>query len=573
MSTESLEAKCRELEARIRVLELENDRLVERAEDVALLGLVGESIAGVDDSTAVLGQVLEKMSLLKDIPYSAYGRRDGGEVELVQAYASFREDGGEGDHLTLSSDVVRALDAGDRAICHGDCETIGISLHVAEERFAGNCVALFPVTPRSLGDGLFVFANDEPQGERLAGVAEILQRTVELTTARLDNIALLRELRELNANLDRQVAERTAELRAANERLRESEERYRRIVELSFDGIMIHQEGQMVFADPRGAKLLGAEDAEQLVGLPVMEVVHPDYRGLVAERLKQVSAGEEATLVEEKLVQLDGTVFDAEVAGLPITYQNKPAVHVVIRDISERKRAEEALLRRVQEVATLNALGRQVGASLSLDRVVRAALVGVGKALAPDLSLIFLREGDDLILQGFDAPDPRFRHEETPAHRVGECLCGLAVRQAKTLYSKDIHNDSRCTWEECKKAGLRSLAALPLRSGDEVIGVLGIASASERDFAERAAFLEALAGQVALGIENARLYEQVQRHAEELEQRVRERTVELQRFVNLMAGREVRMAELKDVIRELRAQLEAADLKPVADNPLAGSGG
>jgi len=53
-----------------------------------------------------------------------------------------------------------------------------------------------------------------------------------------------------------------------------------------------------------------------------------------------------------------------------------------------------------------------------------------------------------------------------------------------------------------------------------------------------------------------------------LEQRVSERTAELTRAVNLMAGREVRMAELKDVIRQLRAQLEEAGLTPVADDPL-----
>ena len=56
---------------------------------------------------------------------------------------------------------------------------------------------------------------------------------------------------------------------------------------------------------------------------------------------------------------------------------------------------------------------------------------------------------------------------------------------------------------------------------------------------------------------------------EKLEQRVAERTAELKELVDLMAGREVRMTELKDVIRQLRAQLQAADLEPVADDPLA----
>ncbi len=59
---------------------------------------------------------------------------------------------------------------------------------------------------------------------------------------------------------------------------------------------------------------------------------------------------------------------------------------------------------------------------------------------------------------------------------------------------------------------------------------------------------------------------------EELERRVRERTAELRNLVNAMAGREVRMAELKEVIRQLHTQLEDAGLTPVADDPLLAGG-
>jgi CheY-like chemotaxis protein len=69
----------------------------------------------------------------------------------------------------------------------------------------------------------------------------------------------------------------------------------------------------------------------------------------------------------------------------------------------------------------------------------------------------------------------------------------------------------------------------------------------------------------------ARASRELQRSHDDLERRVRERTTELQRIVNLMTGREVRMAELKDVIRRLRAQLEEAGLEPVTDDPLLGS--
>jgi len=53
-----------------------------------------------------------------------------------------------------------------------------------------------------------------------------------------------------------------------------------------------------------------------------------------------------------------------------------------------------------------------------------------------------------------------------------------------------------------------------------------------------------------------------------LEKMVRDRTIELQKTINLMAGREVRMAELKEVIQKLRTQVEETGLTPVADDPL-----
>src|SRR3990172_7297821 len=95
------------------------------------------------------------------------------------------------------------------------------------------------------------------------------------------------------------------------------------------------------------------------------------------------------------------------------------------------------------------------------------------------------------------------------------------------MYSRDIFADIRCTWAECKRAGMRSYAGLPLRSGEEFLGLVGLCSDAERDFEAQAAFLETLASQAAIGIRNALLHEHLRQHAEELEQRVAERTREL----------------------------------------------
>lgn len=192
-------------------------------------------------------------------------------------------------------------------------------------------------------------------------------------------------------------------------------------------------------------------------------------------------------------------------------------------EMTERKRAEEALQQCSKELSALNALSRRVSASLSVDQVVQAALEEVVGSVAINLALLYTRHGDELHLQGSYQKSLELQHTTAQLHRVGECLCGLAISQASPIYSSNIQIDMRCTLEECKAAGVRSFAALPLTLEGQVLGVLGMASMEEQDFGKQTAYLEALAGTIAIGLQNALLHQQVQRHIAALEQQVAER--------------------------------------------------
>ncbi len=161
--------------------------------------------------------------------------------------------------------------------------------------------------------------------------------------------------------------------------LRESEERYLRLVELFPDLVVVHSDGKIVLINTAGARLLGAPSSEQLVGKPIMDFVHPDDRAMVVGQIGQMEEeGTRAGLVEQKWLRLDGTVIEVEVAAIVLTYQGKPAIEVVARDLTERKLTQAALReseehhRRLMELY-LDSIGVETARSSELRAALRRA--------------------------------------------------------------------------------------------------------------------------------------------------------------------------------------------------------
>ena len=132
--------------------------------------------------------------------------------------------------------------------------------------------------------------------------------------------------------------------KAAESALRESEARLRTVVEFTREAIAVHQDGIVVFVNPATVQMIGAASAQDMLGKPMLDFVHPDYRQVVLARLKaHADAGLTMPLVEEKFIRLDQRVIDVEVQGAAIEFMGRPATQVAMRDITERKLAESKL--------------------------------------------------------------------------------------------------------------------------------------------------------------------------------------------------------------------------------------
>jgi PAS domain S-box-containing protein len=127
--------------------------------------------------------------------------------------------------------------------------------------------------------------------------------------------------------------------------LRDSEEQYRRLVELSPDGIGVERDDKIVFVNTAGANLLGFSGTEELIGRQIWDFVHPDYKKRTHRQLEYLKRKQKALpLREGKFICADGSTLDVEVAATPLIYEKKTATQIVFRDITERKLAQERIL-------------------------------------------------------------------------------------------------------------------------------------------------------------------------------------------------------------------------------------
>ncbi|MDN7024492.1 PAS domain S-box protein [Methanoculleus sp. FWC-SCC1] len=212
--------------------------------------------------------------------------------------------------------------------------------------------------------------------------------------------------------------------------LRESQERYRSLVENSPAMIAVHDGERYLFINPAGLQLLGAQEPGDVVGKPVTDFLHPDSHDLVQVRFEQLRTRAAAIPpVEVRLLRLDGSAVTVESSGHTLVYKGRSLMQVVARDITKRKQMEEA--------------------ARASDARMRALLNA-----PPDSALLIDREGTILALN------------EVAATRLGGSADDLVGRQLNTLLPQDIAAARRGLSENVFASGK------PLRFSDERDGMV-----------------------------------------------------------------------------------------------------
>lgn len=143
----------------------------------------------------------------------------------------------------------------------------------------------------------------------------------------------------------------------------ESEERYRTLIEVSQDAIFINFDHRIIYINPQMLVLLKASDASQIIGKSPLEFYASDDQEIIKQRIEYIFIqNKPIRAVREKVLCFDGSFTDVEVSATPFKHKDGMAIQVVLRDITERIKAEETLKARMTELETFNKLsvGREL---------------------------------------------------------------------------------------------------------------------------------------------------------------------------------------------------------------------
>jgi GAF domain-containing protein len=249
--------------------------------------------------------------------------------------------------------------------------------------------------------------------------------------------------------------------------------------------------------------------------------------------------------------------YSQEDVELATAFSNQAAIAINNARLLQRTRERATRLELVERI------GRRSTAILDLDELLGQATDLISSTFGYYYTNILLIEGGDLVLRAASLPGV---HEQRGRLRIKvgeEGITGWVASTGESLLVPDVRADSRYIAKTPEEFITRSELAVPIKLRGETIGVLNIESAEVDEFTPAdVQMLQTIAAQLAVAIQNARLYEQVQQHATQLETRVAERTLELRRaYEELEALSQVKDEFVANVSHELRTPITSIRLQ------------
>lgn len=294
-----------------------------------------------------------------------------------------------------------------------------------------------------------------------------------------------------------------------------NERRYRALFENSNDAIFVLDlDFSIVITNQQAANLLNIEIAKLLLR-DIDQFIKPEHLDTTKRTFKQVITGVSAPLLEITMVRADGSAVPTEVNITLVRDSAGKAHHIqmIVRDVTERKKAEADLTRRISQLAVLRQVDDEASSTLEIQTVLDKALNAAVVLSRADAGFIALAQEDGVTIEktyGDYADDLIGTHLD---YERG--ITGRALKNESPEFVPDVSADAGYSADiDTTKA----VIALPLRSQERLVGLINLESQQPDAFTdENYQFIQLLANRLAIAIENAQLYDYVRKQLEEMQ--------------------------------------------------------
>lgn len=280
---------------------------------------------------------------------------------------------------------------------------------------------------------------------------------------------------------------------------------------------VIASNGRFHFVSGDSEGVLGYEPGA-LMGRQFIDIVASGSIAIAVNSFEKVMWGDEVLPYELEVIDGMGNTRLIEISGTAYREDGQPVAQVgVARDVTVRKKLEQHVFERNRELAVLNAASNAVGQSLDLDQILGAALDQVVDLFTAHRACVHLfdAEREELDLRVWKGGSPEFL-KRIAQLKLGEGLAGMVAQQNEAM-ALDIDDFPEETAGAVAADGVASLAAVPMKFRGKLLGVLGVGSEQKGRFSPSdLSLLSAIASQVAMAVENALLFKDLQGKTGEL---------------------------------------------------------
>ncbi|MFP5223564.1 MAG: PAS domain S-box protein [Acidobacteriota bacterium] len=319
------------------------------------------------------------------------------------------------------------------------------------------------------------------------------------------------------------------ERKEAEEALRQSEERYRSLVEEQVELVSrIAPDGTLLYVNQGYCRFIG-KGRDELIGSKWQPVPHKDDLPMVEQRLTELSPA-------NPIVNIENRICDANGEMRWVQFSNKAffdgdgvlqEIQSVGRDITEAKRADQAiresqvrfrlLAKEVQDQSKaremLSHVAQELASAQSLDRVMALVRTAARKLTGSDGATFVLRDDDKCYYADEDAIEPLWKGQHFP---LNACISGWVMLEKQAAVIEDIYADPRIPAEAYRPTFVKSLVMVPVRREAPIAAIGNYWATQVLAGPGTVRILQSLADLASVAMENVRLYEELKKRADEL---------------------------------------------------------